>query len=178
MLETFLSVIQKFEKENIPYMVVGSIASMMYGEVRLTHDMDMVIDILPVDIKKIETLFPLSEFYCPPLEVLKSEMASRGQFNLIHHQTGLKIDVVIRKATAHAVEEFGRRSKKLFWQDAEVYVASPEDVILKKLDFFREGGSDKHLRDIRGILAETQVDRRYLDLWIGKLGLMGEWGKV
>jgi hypothetical protein len=111
LIETFFSVIQKLEEKEIPYMVVGSIASMIYGEARLTRDMDLVIDILPSDAQKFESLFPLEQFYCPPLEVVKSEIVHRGQFNLIHHDTGLKIDMMVRKATEHSVVEFERKHR-------------------------------------------------------------------
>jgi hypothetical protein len=178
LIPAFLAVIQKLEEQGIPYMVVGSVAAMIYGEPRLTHDLDLVIDIFPKDASKLVSLFSQEEFYCPPLEVLRSEIVSRGQFNLIHHESGLRFDFMIRKETEHALGEFARRRKTPFWQGCEVYVASAEDVILKKLDFFRQGGSEKHIRDIRGILAETPVDEPYLKDWISRLGLSVQWEKI
>lgn len=175
LIDTFLIVIKKLESENIPYMVVGSVAAMVYGEPRMTHDMDIVIDLLPQNSKKLEQLFSPEEFYCPPLEVLKAETTHRGQFNLIHHQSGLKIDLMIRKLSDHATEEFQRRRKVPFWQGTEIYLASPEDIILKKLDFYRQGGSEKHISDIRGILTESEIDKPYLEKWIRELGLEREW---
>jgi hypothetical protein len=61
-----------------------------------------------------------------------------------------------------------------------VNFASPEDVIIKKLEFFKEGGSDKHLRDIAGVLAVTgdQIDRRYIERWVRRLGLTDTWDLV
>ncbi len=170
--------IKKLEEQNIPYMVVGSVASMIYGEPRLTHDMDLVIDLLPKDALRLETLFPLEEFYCPPEEVLTAEIIHRGQFNLIHHESGLKIDLMVRKNSEHSICEFGRRRKAPFWQSNEVYIASPEDVIIKKLDYYREGGCEKYLTDVRGILAHTVVDESYLGVWVRKLGLSDEWKRV
>ncbi len=178
LIDVFLSVIERLEKENIPYMIVGSVAAMVYGEPRMTHDMDVVIDLFPADVNKIAILFPLKEFYCPPEEVLKSEIVNRGQFNLIHHESGLKIDFMIRKISAHSVEEFKRRKKVPFWKGIHVYLATPEDIIIKKLNFYREGGSEKHIRDIRGILAETELDQVYLKNWIDQLGYTQEWEKV
>ncbi|MBI5179289.1 MAG: nucleotidyl transferase AbiEii/AbiGii toxin family protein [Nitrospinae bacterium] len=159
-------------------MVVGSMAVMVYGEPRMTHDLDLVVDIPPQDAEKIETLFPAGEFYCPPLEFLRSEIVRQGQFNLIHNESGLKIDVIIRKQTDHAICEFGRKRKVPFWQGSEVYIASAEDIVIKKLEFFRLGGSEKHIRDIRGILAETEVDAAYLQEWVSRLGLAEQWLKV
>jgi hypothetical protein len=178
LIETFYSVIQKLEEQQIPYMVVGSIASMIYGEPRLTHDMDLVVDISPKDAKRLEFLFPFETFYCPPEEILTSEIAQRGYFNLIHHESGLKIDIMIRKMSEHAICEFARRRKAPFWKGFEAYVATPEDVIIKKLEFYREGGSEKHLRDIRGILVNTPIDEPYLKKWVTTLGLTEPWNKA
>jgi hypothetical protein len=178
LIETFYSVLQKLEENDIPYMLVGSVASMIYGEPRMTHDMDLVVEILPRQVPRIESLFPIEEFYCPPTEIISAEISGRGQFNLIHHDSGLKIDLMIRKESEHAKTEFARRRKAPFWQGHEVYIASAEDVIIKKLDFYNQSGSEKHLRDIRGMLAHTPVDETYLKAWVSTLGLDAQWAKV
>lgn len=143
MIDIFFTVIQKLESKEIPYMVVGSIAAMVYGEPRMTHDMDLVLDVLPEHGSQLESLFPIEEFYCPPIEVLSSEIVQRGQFNLIHQNTGIKIDIIIRKNTDHARTEFQRRKRVYFWKGCETYLATPEDIIIKKLSFYRDGGSEK-----------------------------------
>jgi hypothetical protein len=145
MIQIFFSILREFEQNNIEYMVVGSIASTVYGEPRMTHDMDLVLRISVRDVSKLETIFLPEKYYCPPLDILKSEIVHRGQFNLIHQDSGLKIDIMICKETEHAISEFNRRRKVSFWNGNEVYLASPEDIIIKKLDFFRQGGSEKHL---------------------------------
>jgi hypothetical protein len=178
MSHSFLDVTQILECNHIPYMIVGSIASMVYGEPRLTHDIDIVIHLLPKDAARLEQLFSPDEYYCPPLEVVRSEVIHQGQFNLIHHDSGLKIDLVIRKANEHAQVEFTRRRRITLWEGVEAYFASPEDIILKKLDYFRVGASEKHLTDIRGILSETMLDMDYLNAWIAKLHLEDEWRQV
>lgn len=177
-LQVFSDVIRKLDEHQIPYMIVGSIAAMIYGEPRLTHDMDLVIDILPQDAGKFVTLFPEEEFYCPPTEVVTSKIVHRGQFNLTHPESGLKIDFVIRKETEHAACEFSRRRREPFWEGLDATIASPEDIVIKKLDFHRQGGSEKHITDIRGILSQTELDDAYLQSWISKLGLEKEWKKV
>ena len=177
-LEVFLDVIQTLEKQNIEYMVVGSVASIIYGEPRMTHDMDIVINITPQDALKIESSFLIEKYYCPPLEVIKAELTQRGQFNLIHHESGLKVDVMIRKNSPHSIEEFKRRHKVSFINNFEVYLAKPEDIIIKKLVFYREGRSAKHITDIRGMLGETPVDHDYLNKWIAELKLDDEYNLV
>jgi len=59
-------------------------------------------------------------------------------------------------------------------------LAPPEYVIVRKLEYFRDGGSDKHLRDIRGMLniSNEQIDRAALDEWIKLQGVEQEWKKV
>ena len=151
---------------------------MVYGEPRMTHGMDLVLDIQPEHANQFAALFPQEEFYCPPMEVLKSEIVHRGQFNLIHQGTRIKIDIMIRKNTEHSRIEFQRRKKVPFWEGHEAYLACPEDVIIKKLSFYREGGSEKHLMDIRGIMVESEIHREYLIKWIERLSLQAEWRKV
>lgn len=178
MIQTFLSALKLLEDNHIAYMIVGSVASTVYGEPRMTRDMDLVIRIPVKDAYKLEDIFSSETFYCPPLEILKSEIIHHGQFNLIHHDSGLKIDIIICKETEHALCEFQRRRKVPILENQSVYIASPEDVIIKKLDYFRQGGSSKHLQDVRGILAETSVDESYLHSWITKLGLNKEWERA
>jgi hypothetical protein len=175
LLEVFSEVIRRLESNHLEYMIVGSIASIVYGEPRLTKDMDLVIDIPATDLKKISALFPLSEFYCPPDEVLIDECMRRGQFNLIHHESGLKIDFVFRKNSPHGKTEFERKKRVELWENAEAFIAAQEDVIVKKLEFFREGGSQKHLLDIKGILTQTEIDAPYLESWVQRLGLQEQW---
>jgi hypothetical protein len=118
------------------------------------------------------------EYYCPPIEVISDEVVRGGSFNLIHQQTAMKIDVMILKGTPFAQSEFTRRKKITMLPGLEVNIASAEDVIIKKLDFFREGGSEKHLSDIKTMLAETSVDLAYIQHWVKKLGLENVWTKV
>jgi len=178
LIQTFFDVLKKLEDNHIDYMIVGSVASMVYGEPRMTHDMDVVISLPAHDARKLESLFPSTEFYCPPLEIIQAEIVHQGQFNLINPESGLKIDIIICKRSEHAVCEFNRRRKMPFWKGKEVYLASPEDVIIGKLEYFRQGSSQKHLNDIRGILAETEIDDEYLKRWVKKLHLESEWALV
>ena len=178
LLEVFSEVTSRLESNNIPYMVVGSMAAMVYGEPRLTHDIDLVLNILPEDCQKFSKLFPIEDYYCPPPEVLKSEIVHRGQFNLIHQKTQIKIDIMIRKNTEHSKEEFSRRETTTFWEGYSACLARPEDVIIKKLSFFREGGSEKHIIDIRGILANSEVNMTYLKEWIDKLQLHQQYDEI
>jgi len=177
-LEVLRDVAVRLDKENIPYFLVGSLASMYYGRPRFTKDVDLVVQLHPSLVQRVTQIFPLEDYYCPPIEVLKDEVVRRGSFNLIHQQSGIKIDIVLYKDTEYHQSEFSRRAKVEILPQFEVYVAAPENIILKKLDYYREGGAEKHLTDIREILAGSKVDDEYLQLWVEKLGLKTEWGKI
>jgi hypothetical protein len=175
MLEVFSRVIRTLEAHDIEYMVVGSIASMIYGEPRLTGDMDIVVELKPRMVPQLEGMFPEHDFYLPPREILSQEVLNRGQFNILDQSTMLKIDVIVRKNSPHGLSEFSRKIKRPFLPDFDVFVAAVEDVIIKKLYYYREGGSSKHLHDIRGMLAHTRIDTDYLDNWVAQLNLNKEW---
>ena len=169
-------VIEKLAAAHIPYMLVGSVASSFYGDPRLTRDIDMVLELLPSHLTSFSQIFDPKDFYIPPHEIIRDEVLSKRSFNLIHHETGLKIDIMIKKPTPHGEEEFKRRQRHEILPGFNGYIASPEDVILKKLQFYREGGSPKHLVDCKAILSQSPLDNSYLDQWIEDLHLTKEWG--
>jgi hypothetical protein len=164
-------VIEKLESAGIDYMIVGSIAGTVYGEPRLTRDIDMVIAMSSASVKNLLTAFATREFYVPPAEILSQEITRCGQTNILHHESGVKADLMFRKATPHALEEFSRKRRLEILRGLTAWIAAPEDIIIGKLRFYREGESQKHLTDIRGIMANTEIDRDYLKRWVDQLGL-------
>ncbi len=173
------TVVRSLETLRIPYMITGSQASAYYGEPRFTRDIDIVADIKPGQVNEFAAFFPPPEFYCDK-DMIAEEIATRGQFNIIHAGSGLKIDIILTKKTAFSQTEFSRRKRSAVFPDQEGAFASPEDVILKKMEFYKEGGSEKHLRDITGILkiSGEELDLRYIEDWAGRLGVMEIWTAV
>lgn len=133
-------------------MVTGSVASMLYAEPRFTADVDVVARIsAPEDLRRA---FSSADYYCPPAEVIAVEMARpmHGRVNVLHTPSALKADVYLAgEDPLHAWAIALRRRFEVGGR--EVWVAPPEYVILRKLLFFREGGSSKHVRDVRALLA-------------------------
>jgi hypothetical protein len=158
------------------WMATGSIAAMTYGDYRVTSDIDIILILAPSNVGKMGAAFPLDEFYCPPLDVISLEAArtERGHFNLIHHETGFKADIYIAGTDALTRWAFAHRQRIPF-DESVLWVAPPEYVILGKLEFFREGGSEKHLRDIRGILRGTEIDRAFLEKEVALRELSEVW---
>jgi hypothetical protein len=153
------------------YIVSGSVASILYGEPRLTNDVDFVIFLRDTDIVRLRDIFPAPEFYVPPPEVIAAEIArpAKGQFNVIHTDTGFKADFYTAGRDEFNAWAF-RNSRKMEYRGEPI-------VIARKLEYFREGRSEKHLRDIRAMLAVSgeQLDRVTLNEWIQRLGLELEW---
>ncbi len=123
--------------------------------------------------------FPAPEFYCSA-EAVEQAVRRRFQFNILHPQSGLKIDVIIATDSEFDRSRLSRSIRLPGGADFEAAFASPEDVIIKKLEYFHEGGSDKHLRDIVGVLKvqADRIDRDYLTDWIARLKLENEWRLV
>lgn len=173
-IELFVS---RLEAVGAPYMVTGSVASMIYGEPRLTLDVDLVVQLEVERAEELLAAFPESEFYRPPLEVVRLECSrdARGHFNLIHHETGMKADVY--PAARDDLHHWGLANRRrVAFGPAELWLAPPEYVIVRKLEFWREGGSEKHLRDVRGMLAAgLALDRSVLDVALRRRGLEGAW---
>lgn len=172
-------VVETFERLRIPYLVTGSVASMAYGEPRLTNDVDVVAGIREPDIPGLLAAFPAGDFYLSE-DAIREAIQRQGQFNIIHPGSGLKVDVIVRKDTPFDRSRFARTR---IVRPAESYAAvfaSAEDVIIKKMEYYREGGSEKHLRDITGMLkvSRDEIDQTYIAEWADRLGLRDIWDMI
>jgi hypothetical protein len=170
------------DRAGMAYLVSGSVACMIYGEPRLTNDVDLVLDLPIADVNRLAAAFPADAYYCPPAEVLIVEAgrARRGHFNLIHHETGHKADVYLRGEDPLHAWAFERRLRVEIGEGASIWIAPPEYVILRKLEYVREGRSEKHTRDVQGMLRASgeTLDRVALGDWLARLGLVEFWADV
>jgi len=168
------------DKLGVLYAVVGSTASTIYGEPRLTNDIDVVLDLQPQDVESFCSEFPEAEFYLSRAAV-ESAVRKRFQFNIIHPSSGFKIDCILAGDNAFDQSQL-RRAVRLPWEGGAFAVrfAAPEDVIIKKMEFFRLGQSEKHTRDICGILKEQEdrIDRDYIRQWAEQMGLVEIWDAI
>ncbi len=173
--------VQPLNEHKIRYLVSGSVAAMLYGEPRVTHDIDLVVFLRAQDIPRFPDAYPWPQFYLPPPSVIAAEVARerRGHFNVIDTDSGLKADFYTANQDVLHAWAF-RHAKHYFLKSTSVQVAPPEYVILRKLEYFREGGSEKHVRDIRSMLAVSreQIDHLAMGEWVTRLGLEVEWKRV
>jgi hypothetical protein len=170
--------IRPLNQLGVRYLVSGSVAAILYGEPRLTNDVDIVLHLRAEDITRLGTAFPSPQFYLPPLETIVAEVARerRGHFNVIDTDTGFKADFYPAGRDEFHAWAF-RHARRLEYHGEPVMVAPPEYVIVRKLEYFREGGSEKHLRDIRGIwsISREEIDQAALHGWIERQGVAEEW---
>ena len=165
----------------IRYIISGSVAAILYGEPRLTHDVDLVVFLRNEEIRGLIEMFPEPGYYLPPVEVIASEVAREngGYFNIIHNETGFKADVYLSGRDDFHAWAF-RHARRFEYKGHHIRVAPPEYVIVRKLEYFREGGSEKHLRDIRAMLAVSreELNRANLIDWIKLCQVEEEWNRV
>ena len=172
---------RRLNQLGVRYMVTGSVAAMIYGEPRFTNDVDIVVMMDAAQAARLAEVFPSSEFYCPPLEVIRKEMArpGRGQFNIIHPTSGFKADLYL--CGSDSLNLWGlEKARKVAYGGEEIFLSPPEVIIVRKLEFFREGGSEKHLRDIRHMLhvSPASINLPELQEMVLKRGLEEAWSKA
>lgn len=171
-------VVDVLDELGITYMVVGSFASGAYGEPRMTQDIDLVVELSYGHVGPLCERFPSPE-YCVSPEAARQAIRTGTQFNIIHSSTGDKVDLMLARHETLQIEALRRRQLVPLLPGREVYAARPEDIILSKMQYYQEGGSEKHLRDITGILKVTlDVDRAYVERWAQELGLMEIWQAI
>jgi hypothetical protein len=162
--------LEALDRLAIEYVVVGSFASIMYGEPRYTHDIDIVVRLSENQAVELCRQFPGPDWYVS-VPAANQAVRQKHQFNVIHTLSGNKIDFMLAREDAWGREQFARKQETPVLEDRLGFTAHPEDVILGKLLYYREGGSDKHLRDIAGMLqiSHELIDRERLRAWATKL---------
>jgi hypothetical protein len=179
--DLFLLFVRPLNLLGIHYIIGGSVAAIFYGEPRLTHDIGFVVFLNSRDVRRLADAFPAKDFYFPPIETVLTEAGreQRGHFNIIHVATGFKADIYLSGRDELNAWGFERRQKAEY-EGETLILAPPEYVIARKLEYYREGHSEKHLRDIRSILtlSEARLDQAALKNWIHRLGLETEWQLV
>lgn len=165
-IEITLIVIEVLEKLAIRYLVGGSLASSVYGEPRSTRDADLLADIKRAQVDELVGLLEID--FNISREAILDALLRRSSFNLIHYESLFKVDVFIPKNREFEEFEFERRKLLTVRQspEASMYFASVEDIVLAKLDWFRQGDhvSEQQWRDLTGIFKanEDRLDLEYL----------------
>jgi len=169
-LEVLRDVTRRLNGLEIPFMVTGSMAMMFYSLMRMTRDIDIVVELKLEDVERFLAALD-NDYYIFPDEV-RAALRARPMFNAIHQQSVMKVDFISRKESEYDKVAFSRR-KSFQIRGFETWVTSPEDLILAKLTWSRQSRSEMQKKDIKALLA-TNCDRAYVLNWAEKLGL-AEW---
>lgn len=174
LIETLRDFVAKANELGIEYMVTGSFAMSLYGEIRLTRDIDIVVELSAEKATPFANLF-VERYYVSDFSI-KQAILRRSMFNVIDQSNGSKIDCIIKKNTEFARHSFDRR-RKVMVSGIEFWTTTKEDLILAKLHWARDTHSEVQIRDIAN-LTSNEYDSKYVETWIEILSLQIIWSKV
>lgn len=173
--EALRGIVAALDEAGVDYMLTGSFAGSYHGIPRATQDIDFVVDPTDEELARLVGLLETQDYYVS-LDAAREALEVRGQFNAIDRTTGWKIDLIIRKDRPFSREEFSRRREESPL-GFSLEVATAEDVLLAKLEWAKQTGSEQQMGDVVGILSSQgeSLDRTYIEKWVEELELEDEW---
>jgi hypothetical protein len=178
-LETLDWICNKLQSLHIPYMITGGSAVGFWGNIRTTMDIDMVVQIRFNQIDNF--LEAIKDEAYVDIQTAKESVQSKSMFNIIPNETLFKIDIIpLDESNAYQMQNFKRKVKMEF-EGKEIYVISPEDLIISKLIWSKiAGGSERQIRDCESIwnINQDNIDTGYINKWIDVLNLKDEFKKI
>jgi len=177
-------VIEALEAAGVEYLIGGAIAEWAWGEPRATQDLDLVVKIPIKAVNKLSKELEKRDMLIPAKIILDSILEDRADIpiNAIHMYSGLKADLYpVREGDELRQSALERRRRVDFGPPfGEVFIHSPEDLIIYKLLYFSLSQQPKHTRDIAAILRANagRLDGGYIELWVGRLGLEATWQEL
>jgi hypothetical protein len=177
LLTALRPVVEAFGRLGVRYYIGGSVASSAHGIARATLDVDLACDLSSEQVRPLVNL--LEAGYYIDDRMIREAIERRSSFNLIHLETMLKVDVFVVPDTQYLREVFLRSKQETlderFRRDL-FFIASPEDVILNKLDWFEKGQrvSERQWNDVLGVMKVQgkSLDLLYLTTWAKTMGLL------
>jgi hypothetical protein len=172
--EFLLRITTALEMSGIPYMLTGSLASSMYGIPRSTNDIDLVIEPTRTQVLAFVELLTRVGLTVHR-ETALNALRNRTQFNVIDFRRGWKVDLIIRKDREFSVVEFARKEKHDV-AGMSLTLATPEDIVLAKLEWAKISPSERQIDDIVGVLRMQahSLDWHYIEHWVQVLNLQHE----
>ena len=173
--EVLCRVTNALEAAEIQYMLVGSVAATYYGYFRNTADIDIVIEAQPQQLQKLVSELSKKDYYAQINDALAA-WKQRDMFNVIDTSAGWKVDFIFLKPRAYGREQFRRRKRSVF-EGLSLFFASPEDIILSKLEWAKMGESARQVEDVARLLQKTThpLDQGYIENWADELGVTAQW---
>lgn len=173
--QLLIALVKILNRLKIPYMITGGIAVLMWGRIRLTADIDVVVELKEDQIKSLRNaLLSLGGAAYIDLGAMEEALNNRGEFNFIDADSGLKIDFwILDDKDSFDVSRFKRRVYKTSLGQRVAFTTA-EDLLLAKLKWYKESGSIRQMEDVESIVKVSgkKLDRVYLRKWAEKLGLV------
>lgn len=170
-LDIVRDVSDRLEGAGFAYMLTGSMAMNYYAQPRMTRDIDIVVALATTDVDTIVRLF--TPDYYVSRDAVSDSISREALFNLIHQESVIKVDCIVRKSSPYRRAEFERR-RRIAIEDFSTWIVSKEDLIISKLDWARDSRSELQLRDVKNLMA-TGFDREYVERWTETLALGDLW---
>jgi hypothetical protein len=158
---------ERLSARGLPFMLTGSFALAYYATPRMTRDLDIVVALEEHDVDAVVAAFS-SDFYLDADDARTAVLTER-MFNLLHLESGVKVDLIVRKSSEFRQIEFARR-RPVAIAGTRTWIVSCEDLILSKLVWALESDSELQRRDVRQLLVEA-VDLDYIREWAPRLGV-------
>ena len=163
-------VANRLDDASVAYMVSGSVAMSYYAEPRMTRDIDIVIELGATGAERMAQLFS-DQFHCD-VDVIRDAIRRRSMFNLIHTQMIVKVDFIVRQESSYRLTEFDRR-RRVQLAGFQIWIVSPEDLVLSKLVWAKPSHSELQLADVRNLVeAISAMDWTYIEAWAARLDVM------
>jgi hypothetical protein len=166
-LDVLRIVSERLTANKLAYMLTGSFALAYYATPRMTRDIDIVVALSHSDTLGLVQAFS-PDFYIDP-DSVRIAQASESLFNMMHLESGIKVDLIVRRSDEYRRVEFERRSPVDF-AGIRTWIVSREDLMLSKLVWARLASSELQLKDVRALISDT-MDFNYLRHWAGVLGV-------
>jgi regulator of extracellular matrix RemA (YlzA/DUF370 family) len=177
--ETLRAATDILSRAGVPYMLTGSVAASYYGRPRSTHDSDIVIAPSSAPLEMVIADLASAAFYVDAAGARRA-LNHRSQFNAIHTPSACKIDLIVCKDREFSREEFDRRRTADLPFGRAISIVSPEDAVLSKLEWARQGGeSRRQIEDAASVVRLTPgLDRAYIGRWAAALGVFDLWEQI
>lgn len=173
--DVFRRITAALDRVGISYMLSGSFASAHYGAPRSTQDIDLIIEATPEQLRALLQNMPTGQYYVDPDAAFEAHRR-QSMFNVIDQATGWKIDFIIRKSRPFSRIEFDRR-QQVTVHGVSLFMTTPEDTIVSKLEWAKLGQSQRQIEDVVAILRARRetLDYAYVERWTTELGIQQEW---
>ena len=175
-IDVTLAVTSVLERLGVEYVVGGSLATSLHGIPRATLDADIVADLRMAHLEPF--VAALNATFFVDTDMVREAIRRRATFNILHLATMFKVDVFVTAADDLLLAELSRKRRVRVSDEpqADLYVATPEDMVLQKLIWYRQGGgiSDRQWSDVMGVIKTqgSRLDLAYLHLWADRKGLL------